>query len=443
MISRRFAIPLALAVAVCGAGYFWSSTSGPRPDFENQSLADDPLDGGQGKRGEEGESATHDGREATGKAEHVGGERRRAVIPREPTIRDKVVQLDVQVDDLIPLARDKSVSEENAKILRDGLWRNLRKLQEWARDEERRLAAIQSEDSEGRQQAWNLAKKWIADASQINDPGLRVQAIENIRLALQSEEYTKQLAALNALAKLHDVQFDKAGFRDLVLPFARGGRGEMVVSALYALSTIGRQPGDLDLVLSLIDSPSAEARYAVAHLAMVYSGGDLTGKTGAAVLRLLQTEDVGQLKRATNGMWGARVSPEIEKRILELASSPDRELRNHTIYCSLSTLKSKSPAVIGKLVEVLGSNNSDNSYRALWGLGFGVARENGHLVVDAMKTYFGTRSSSKSRLSALRLIGNYGSAHDAAWLQAVVDNPNARDPVRKVARRSLSQLKRR
>ncbi len=286
------------------------------------------------------------------------------------------------------------------------------------------------------------AQEWAEGVSQLADPARRAAALDAIDAALRSADPDARIAACRALARLGDVKFDKGALRAPVLAIAREASGEERVTALYALYATEHRPEDLELALALVDDPSERAQQAASHLLFLHSGGELTGRVGDAVLRLFENEEVHTLREVLRGLWGARVSPAIEARLLAL-SEPKSPSRHDAIYFGLSTLQDKSRAVVDRLVAVLADPDPNDWSRALWGLGHGVPAEHGHVVVAAMHALFEARTDAGTQADALLLVGQYGGADDAAWLHAIAADERRPEHVRTAARRALAQLERR
>ncbi|NUN53372.1 MAG: hypothetical protein HUU06_11385 [Planctomycetaceae bacterium] len=286
-----------------------------------------------------------------------------------------------------------------------------------------------------------MARPWIEDALQIRDAAKRTAAIERIRQALASGDPVREFAGLIAFTGSAKANFDKAPFRDLILPLAKGTGGAVRVKAFYALFNAGMQDGDLDLLLGLADDPSAEFRSGLSHLIFLFSKGEITGPAGDRVLALLRQDDRALVRHALGGIWGARVSPAVEERVLALAKDP--ATRRDAVYFGLSTFRDKSAAVVEALIDALGDPDSNNSWRALWGLGHGIPRENEGAVADAMLRLFDARGDSGTRTEALRNVGRYGSSVHLDALGAIASNALAPADVRSAAGAAAESIRRR
>ena len=116
-------------------------------------------------------------------------------------------------------------------------------------------------------------------------------------------------------------------------------------AAIYALYNAGGpKPGDLDLILKLVDDEAPEVVMSSTHAIHMFTKGELFGPAAEAVLRVLDTEDERQLREGMRGIWGAKSSPELQARLIEISKLP--RSRYDAIYFALSTMNNKSEAVV-------------------------------------------------------------------------------------------------
>jgi hypothetical protein len=238
--------------------------------------------------------------------------------------------------------------------------------------------------------------------SQLADHARRELALDEIAAALVSNQEDRQIAACGALTMTWEVEYDKQGFCAPVRSLAQYSSRRVRVFALDTLYNIGRQPGDLALVLPLVDDPDLSVAEEGLYLLIDYSDGDLTGETGEAALRILERLDRDRRDEAICGLDGARVSPALEELVLAQESS-------NAFYFGYSTFANKSRAVIERLVERAFDHDGNAYERALWGLGHGVPPEHGLVVAEAVQRLFEERSTTWIRKEALRLVGQYGT----------------------------------
>lgn len=269
------------------------------------------------------------------------------------------------------------------------------------------------------QNAHAIAKPWIDDAQQLRDSTKRAAAVAAIRAAIGSSDTLQAQAGLIALHQTRNVAFDKKPFRALVLPHLAAADDSMRIAAMVALDAAGREQGDLERILSAAEGIRGEERNQLVHVIATFSDGELIGAAGAAVSKIIASDDRTDVRRSFSGLWGTHVSPAIEKRLLDLSNGPDHANAHDALYFGLSTLRDKSEAVIDRLVTALSDPDANNSGRALWGLGQGVPTALQPKVADALLQLIQARSAAHTRHEALRQLRQYGVERHAAALEAL------------------------
>jgi len=280
-----------------------------------------------------------------------------------------------------------------------------------ARPAARPEAGSSSERAVG-SEAQRIARVWIDDAHALGTGGAerRAAAIETIRAALSSGVPAREWAALQALQQIGDVEYDKASFRELVLPYAQTARGSILVNALYALHNTSPADGDLALVHAAWErSPEAIAG-SISHLLVLFGDRQIHGRSAEIVLEVLGSEDGRRIREGLHGLWGARVDDAVAARLIQLSHSADGDLRHQAIYFGLSTLYDKSEPVIDALIATLNDPDWNNSGRALWGLGFGVPEQHGRKVGAALVDLHNARSDPQVRERCERIVRQLGDA---------------------------------
>lgn len=293
------------------------------------------------------------------------------------------------------------------------------------------------------QNAFAVAKPWIDDALQIRDAAKRDAAVASVRAALQSADTMQAHAGLVAFNQMRTLTFDKKPFRPLILPHLAAQDDWMRVSAMYALDAAGREDGDLDRVLKAADGVTGPARNGLVHVIATYSGGELTGAAGEAVLKLIAGDERSDVRQSLSGLWGAHVSPAIEKRLLDMSNGADHENAHDAIYYGLSTLREKSEAVVDRLIAALSDPDINNSGRALWGLGQGVPAALQPKVADAMLQLFEARGDASTRRDSLRLLRQYGVERHAAALETLAAGSAVEPGLRRAILDSVAEIRRR
>ena len=263
-----------------------------------------------------------------------------------------------------------------------------------------------------RTSAQQIARVWIDDAHAIAAGGAerRAGAIEAIRAALTSGDPARELAALQALQAIGDVEYDKASFRDLVLPYAQTAQGSILASALYALYHTSPVDGDLALVHAAWERSPDAISGSISHLLFLFGNRRIDGRSAEIVLEVLGSEDERRIRAGLHGLWGASVDDAVAERIVQLSRSLDHDLRHEAIYFGLSTLYDKSEAVIDALIATLDDPDWNDSGRALWGLGFGVPERHQRKVAEALVDLHNARSDPKVRERCEKVVREFGHA---------------------------------
>ncbi len=258
--------------------------------------------------------------------------------------------------------------------------------------------------------AYERSKPWVEEIRALGPDAARRRelALGEVRLALQGGDAIAQHAALMALQSCGDVEYDKHPFRDLVLPFAQTAKGPPLRAAMYALFNTESAPADLALVHAAWERDRQGLDSSVLHLMHLFGGGAITGRSEDIALEYIADFEKGESRQGVNGMWGAKVGPRLEARMLELERSPDREVRHDAIYFGLSTFADKGPAVVDALIRILTDPDHNNSGRALWGLSHGVLDSEKAKVVDALVDLHNARADPQVRASCRRTIEMYG-----------------------------------
>jgi hypothetical protein len=165
--------------------------------------------------------------------------------------------------------------------------------------------------------------------------------------------------------------------------------------------------------------------------------GDLTGETGSTVLGILNGTEVPS-RSLIDVMWGAKFTPELEKKLVEFARAPSREgdeqLAYYAVYSCLSTQNNKGPDCVDLLIERLADADSYNvGGRAAWGLAYGVQSNPGleTKIADAAVKVWRNRTDNYLREQLMKCIKQYGDATHAAVLEEIASAPAMGETQRK------------
>lgn len=285
-----------------------------------------------------------------------------------------------------------------------------------------------------------LAKPWIEGLHSLTDAARRAAAVTAIRSALASAEPVQHHAAFLAIQGSGDVTWERAALRDDVLARLASAQGDALVSGFYALFQTGlKGPGfyapfhpgragpDLERLLKALEDPSRALTLSGSHLLFLYTRGRIEGPAAQAVVRLLASTTRGAVTEVCRGLWGARVSPEVEARLLALADPSQRQQYHDVIYFALSTLRAKSPAVVAALARAAEDADGNVSGRAVWGLTHEVSEAARPAAADLLLSVLELRSGGEQREHALRGLAQWGGPAHAERLRALLSNP-ALDP---------------
>jgi len=238
----------------------------------------------------------------------------------------------------------------------------------------------------------------------------RSTALEQIRTALTGPDREQRKAALVAIAKTGDVNFDKASLRPFILPIIEKAQGDELMCALYALYQTDRHPDDLSLVQAAWAKRSPEVDESLGHLLFLFGDKKIDGKSAEIILELLDSLNERTQNATLRGLWGAKVNDKVAAKLIQMSDDP--KLRHDAIYFGLSTLEDKSDPVLDALIKAL----PDEEWRALWGLGFGVPRKSQRKVAEAILELHNSRTDPKVRKDCARLVRKYGGEELASKL---------------------------
>jgi hypothetical protein len=287
-----------------------------------------------------------------------------------------------------------------------------------------------------------MAKQWVEDAMQVTDAAKRAAAIDAIKQALASDDAARVAAGLAAVPAISKVSYDKAPMRELVLRHAESGDATVRAAFPFALLNAGDpQPGDVDLVIALTADPVPSVRDNAGRSLVFFTKYDLTGAAGERVLALLDDPERQVRRDVLASIWGSRVSPGIEAKLLALFASDDHQVRHDAFYFGLSTLRDKSPAVVDACIAAMESSDGELQWRARWGLGQGVPDGQRGKVGDSYVRQLSARSDARLEEDAFRWLSYYGSAEHAAALERLAENPLVAESTKKAALDTAAKIR--
>jgi len=257
-------------------------------------------------------------------------------------------------------------------------------------------------------------------AMQLDDEALREESIRRIREAMVSSDPETRLIALTAFVSLYELDFDKAAFRELILPDLRNGEEALRTKAWFALMMSGLKEEDASLMRQVAKNQGMGD--STTYLLYRMEKGDLTGESGEIVRSLLDPKDQRQSREAMRGTWGSKYSPQLESDLIAL--SRQQGFEHDTIYYALSTQQNKSEATVKRLIEAISQDGSSTAGRAAWGLQQGVSKELAPTVADAAAKIVSTRTSGYITEEAWTLLNRYAGPEQLPMLQQIAAKPN-------------------
>ena len=289
---------------------------------------------------------------------------------------------------------------------------------------------------------WATAKPWVDDMVQLQDAAKRAAAIDAIRRALADQVPEQVAAALLAIPQIAQVNYDRTGLRELVLRHVNSPDESVRAAIPFALLNVGEPlPSDVDIILPLTADRSAPVRGNAGRSLTFFTKGELTGKTGERVLALLNDTDRQVRRDVLGSVWGSQVSPEIESKLLYEFASPDADTRRQVFYFGLSTLRTKSPAVVDACISALESNDRELQQRARWGLARGVPEDQRAKVGDSYLKVLNLRTDAQLEQDAFEYLRLNGNASHADGLDHLAENRLLTDSARKGARDAAAAIR--
>ena len=244
---------------------------------------------------------------------------------------------------------------------------------------------------EAAQKRFEQAQPWIAQASRTDSTEARDAGLRAISDAISSTDPQLVLAGLSAVPRVGHVHFDKAKFREEARKHLASDKPLTRSLAVTAIATSSPEPADEERILAMIPDAKDDELGALASALDVFSKRDFTGRYAAPMLHLLERGLALAMARdgasskcfderdVLGPLWGAKISPEIEARIIEwsrlgqTAEKPltagNSSIAYNVFYYALSTQANKSTASVKRILELAQSPDTGNiGGRCLWGL---------------------------------------------------------------------------
>jgi len=335
-------------------------------------------------------------------------------------MRVERLEHDVQEARAAAAARDRDLEEARAQRERRAAERQKPQPDPWQRHRE----------------VSRLRGPWQKALLQVEDADLRTRTLAELREVLHGDDPVRIQAALNALGAARNVRFDRGSFRPEVERHLSSDSPPVRAAAIVILAGLPRAPGDLETVLAFVEDPAIEVRRSMMWPLLAVSGYKLEGAAGEAALKLLAEEDL--IDRVIRSMTGSRLSPALEKRVLELAAQP--KWRQAMYHFVLAGVGDPSDAVMDALIEgALGKNGEvrGSAFHALWH----VAPRHRERVADALLQLI--EREKPPSYDALTRLEKHGSERHAAALERLIASDHFDERLRGLAERAVKTIRRR
>ena len=275
----------------------------------------------------------------------------------------------------------------------------------------------------------NRIEAWTKAVMQIDDAAMKQKALDEMRAAMTSSDDKEAFAALAAYRGVGSVEFDRTAFRPAILGLLSHRDPVTRRTALGFVATLPLDDGDIARVTAMAGDADYGVRKGVVASLFWLTKGDLTGDAGNTVLGILNNAELPS-RSLIDTMWGAKFSPELERKLVEFARAArqpdDEELPYYAVYSCLSTQNNKGPACVDLLLERLVDADSYNvGGRAAWGLAYGVQPGLGleTKIADAAIKVWRNRRDGNLRSELLKCVSQYGGESHAAALDEIAAAP--------------------
>ena len=296
------------------------------------------------------------------------------------------------------------------------------------------------DDEALRKAAHARATALFRDASQVEDPLRRAQALAALRQALEDGNRWAVEYALSTLHALRKTAFDRGPFVRIVTDHLSSAHGGIRRAALYALHAVDPDGADAMFAYRSAADSDPIVRQHTARLISLYAGPDLNEQGAAAVLRLLRDDDV-QVRRGTlRGLKGATVPDEVVEELVRLSSEGTAVERQEVVVHALSGLAHKTRPVLDVLLAHLDHEDRRLRQRAHHGLAGRVPDDQRPYVARRYTEMLTKFSTPAMHREALKLIVRYGDGRLASALEAFAENEMLPPQTQALARQAAAYL---
>lgn len=322
---------------------------------------------------------------------------------------------------------------------------------------EQTLAEAWRKKQEADKPVWQKTRAWVASAYKADTKAEQDKVLHEILTSLDSTDEPTLRSALNTLGRLHQIDFDRAPFREKARLHLESKSPDIRIAALSALNACKLEASDRDRLDRLAPLCTDDEITSLLFAYKTLFSGDFTGPNSSPVLALLERGmAAAQRLRSSYGIdsrhvlgviWGCKVSPEIEARLIEWShldtdENGDIQVGNsrlgyNTFYHALSVVQNKSRASLKRLLELARHPDVTNvAGRCLWGMNGTVPdpADRAFLAGEVTKL-LGLRSDDYMWENGLRLLRNSTPDQLPALQQLAT-----RDTLSKERREALQQI---
>lgn len=333
------------------------------------------------------------------------------------------------------------------------------RLRQQTQDAERTAYRARFEAISRQRKLW---EPWVAQACRTDSIPDRDAAIRSILAAIRSGETDAVQAGLTAVMRLSVVEVDKTAWREAIRPHVSSPVPEIRSAAINALLQTKPEAEDEKAILARVPDAAPGEYRALSFALGNFSHRDFTGSYGPPMLSLLERgmklalakqrgdSSAFDERDVLGPLWGAKVSPEIEARILEWSHAD--ELADGTMttagvgynvfYQALSTQANKSEAVVKRLLELAHNPDTTNiAGRCLWGMQGTVAPAQNALVTEGVIRLLGSRNDAYMWEQGLRLLRSCAKAAQIPALETLAGREALPAERREALRKIIEQAR--
>lgn len=338
-------------------------------------------------------------------------------------------------------------------------WADTASKQQMAEKQTKERNAKQAEmqrQRERKQSIQDKATAWTERATQTDSKLAQEAVLKEIMTTLKSDEGDSIQSALLAVRRLSQLDYERVPFRDQARVHLQSKDPEIRVCALYALMTCQPEDSDRQRVLALLPISTDAELSPLAYAMRQVSKSDFTAEFAKPMLELLERAMVVaqehsdnrmrfEAKGALGAVWGSKVSPQIEARLIEWTHIGDSKagvmgggIGYDVFYHALSVQSNKSLAAVKRILELAYHSDTTNiAGRCLWGLNDTVPDKNDQTyVASEVIKLLGMRRDDNLWRKGLPLVEKYAQPEHIPVLESF----STREALPQARKESLNKI---